>query len=103
MGSLHLSGVTHTESISVERGNVSDVDTSKALWEPRDLIRGDALTGRILNTGPEAASGWEGAVSAWRAETGSFQPQDLIFSAILDDVVHDFFFPPCFRVGSVSV
>ena len=39
-----------------------------------------------------------------RAESGSFQPQDLIFSAILDDVVHDFFFFfPCFPVGSVSV
>lgn len=40
-----LSGVTDTGSISVERGNFSDVDTSKALWEPRDLIRGDAVTG----------------------------------------------------------
>lgn len=57
LGSLHFSGVTDTGSISVERGNFSDVDTSKALWEPRDLIRGDAVTGRILNIGPEAASG----------------------------------------------
>ena len=57
VGSLHLSGVTDTESISVERGKFSHVDTSKAPWEPRDLIRGDAVTGRILNIGPEAASG----------------------------------------------
>lgn len=39
-----LVGVTDTGGISVERGNFSDVGTSRALWGPRG-IRGDTITG----------------------------------------------------------